>query len=116
LIEFFKNRFAAEMNKGPSSFAPITMELLCRHTWPGNIRELQSVIKFALIQATSSVIVPEFLPPFLLQTPPIRKENLCTDDGHELAQRILDEMPVNVYQEWMRRTDTVLLDCVLKRT
>ena len=38
------------------------MELLLRYPWPGNIRELQSVLRQSLLQATGQVILPEFLP------------------------------------------------------
>src|SRR5262249_6070538 len=32
------------------------------YSWPGNIRELQSVIKQALLQASGAVLLPAFLP------------------------------------------------------
>jgi DNA-binding NtrC family response regulator len=38
------------------------MERLLSYSWPGNIRELQSVLKQALLQATGSVLLPAFLP------------------------------------------------------
>ena len=38
------------------------MELLHRYPWPGNIRELQSVLKQALLQAAGPVLLPDFLP------------------------------------------------------
>jgi two-component system nitrogen regulation response regulator GlnG len=37
--------------------------LLTEYDWPGNIRELQSVIRQSLLNATGPVIVPDFLPP-----------------------------------------------------
>ena len=35
---------------------------LRRHSWPGNIRELQSVLKQALLQASGPSLLPAFLP------------------------------------------------------
>src|SRR3981081_2907132 len=41
---------------------PEAMERLCSYPWPGNIRELQSVLKQALLRATGPVLVPASLP------------------------------------------------------
>src|SRR5262249_60814747 len=35
---------------------------LREHSWPGNIRELQSVLRQALLQASGTVLFPAFLP------------------------------------------------------
>lgn len=39
------------------------LALLVAHRWPGNIRELQNVLRFALIKCKGNVIRPEHLPP-----------------------------------------------------
>ncbi len=41
------------------------LTLLFTHSWPGNIRELQNVLRFALIKCKGNVIRPEHLPPSL---------------------------------------------------
>jgi len=38
------------------------MERLRSYGWPGNIRELQSVLKQALLRASGTVLLPAFLP------------------------------------------------------
>jgi PAS domain S-box-containing protein len=40
-----------------------TLALLIAHRWPGNIRELQNVLRFALIKCKGKVILPQHLPP-----------------------------------------------------
>jgi transcriptional regulator with PAS, ATPase and Fis domain len=40
-----------------------TLALLLAHRWPGNIRELQNVLRFALIKCKGNLIRPEHLPP-----------------------------------------------------
>jgi len=40
-----------------------TLALLIAHRWPGNIRELQNVLRFALIKCKGNVIRAEHLPP-----------------------------------------------------
>jgi transcriptional regulator with PAS, ATPase and Fis domain len=43
------------------SFSPQALELLSRYTWPGNIRELQSVVSRALLSTTERTIGPDDL-------------------------------------------------------
>jgi two-component system nitrogen regulation response regulator GlnG len=42
--------------------SPEALERLRGYSWPGNIRELQSVLKQALLQATGPILLPAFLP------------------------------------------------------
>jgi len=69
LVDYFLARFAREMGKSVRSVPPATMERLRVYPWPGNIRELQSVIKQALLQANGSVLAPEFLPEIVRAAP-----------------------------------------------
>jgi two-component system nitrogen regulation response regulator GlnG len=62
LTEQFLARYARELEKEVHGVSPQALEALIAYRWPGNIRELQSVVKKALIQATGPVLVPEFLP------------------------------------------------------
>ncbi|HEY5998052.1 MAG TPA: sigma-54-dependent Fis family transcriptional regulator [bacterium] len=45
------------------SIARETLALLLAHRWPGNIRELQNVLRFALIKCKGNLLEPEHLPP-----------------------------------------------------
>jgi PAS domain S-box-containing protein len=47
------------------TLSPDTLARLLVHRWPGNIRELQNVLRFALIKCKGDVIRPEHLPPSL---------------------------------------------------
>ena len=55
-------RFSRELGREVRQVAPEALERLCRYPWPGNIRELQSVLKQALLQASGPVLLPAFLP------------------------------------------------------
>ena len=41
------------------------MKRLQHYSWPGNIRELQTVLKHAMLHAIGPILVPDFLPPEL---------------------------------------------------
>jgi formate hydrogenlyase transcriptional activator len=49
LVQHFARQFALRMNKSIEGISIETMDALSRHTWPGNIRELQNVIERAVV-------------------------------------------------------------------
>lgn len=62
LVEHFLARFAKEMSKEPVQASPEVMEVLMRYPWPGNIRELQNVVRRTLALIGHEVIALEDLP------------------------------------------------------
>jgi DNA-binding NtrC family response regulator len=62
LVDHFLRRFNRELSKEVLRVAPATLEILRKHAWPGNLRELQSVLKQALLRATGPILLPDFLP------------------------------------------------------
>lgn len=62
LIETFIRKFNSLMGKTVTGVSPSAMELLMRHKWPGNIRELEHAIEHAFVLVKGDVIKPEHLP------------------------------------------------------
>ena len=62
LIGQFIRQFATDLGKEVVGLSPEAMQLMMRYSWPGNIRELQSAVRQALLQANGSVLLPQFLP------------------------------------------------------
>jgi formate hydrogenlyase transcriptional activator len=56
LIEHFVQKFAKQQGKSIDRIPDEVMEVLQRHDWPGNIRELQNVIERAVIMTTGRVL------------------------------------------------------------
>src|SRR5687767_2099974 len=52
----FAQRAAAEAGKEIQGFAPDALEILERHDWPGNVRQLQHAIDRAVILSTEPVL------------------------------------------------------------
>lgn len=62
LTEHFVKLFNRELGKQVRTIAPAVMEILQRHRWPGNVREFQSAIRYAMVHSTGDVLIPECLP------------------------------------------------------
>jgi two-component system nitrogen regulation response regulator GlnG len=62
LIDYFLQRFETELGTGPKFLAPEARELLLGYHWGGNVRELENVMKRAMVLTTSSMILPHHLP------------------------------------------------------
>lgn len=62
LLQHCVQKFSRELNKDVHSISPEALDLLVHYSWPGNIRELEAVIRQSLLQTTGAVILPEFLP------------------------------------------------------
>jgi len=70
LVDYYLRAFNSEIGKAITDVAPETMEILKRYSWPGNIRELQTVLKHTMLHAIGPILVPEFLPPDLREPAP----------------------------------------------
>jgi sigma-54 dependent transcriptional regulator, acetoin dehydrogenase operon transcriptional activator AcoR len=51
-----------EESGGQATFAPAALDALDRFSWPGNLREMRSVIAVALALAGDGLVLPEHLP------------------------------------------------------
>jgi two-component system nitrogen regulation response regulator GlnG len=126
LVHHFVRRFSQELGKEISQVAPPTMEMLRVHSWPGNVREMQSVLKQALLQASGHVLIPEFLPSHFRKDASDSTE-MRSGFGKEEATvalpalgQFIDEQlrggAVNLYDATLRRMDRILLTRVLQYT
>jgi formate hydrogenlyase transcriptional activator len=64
LVQHFAMHYADRMHKAISAISEEFMEALSRHSWPGNIRELQNCIERSVILARGDVLngsVPELI-------------------------------------------------------
>jgi two-component system nitrogen regulation response regulator GlnG len=64
LVQFYLRRVSRDLGREVREIAPEALERLRDYSWPGNMRELQSVLKQAILRAHGPVLLPEFLPAF----------------------------------------------------
>lgn len=63
LIEHFLKKYSNHMGRSLQKLDPQVQKMLVHHSWPGNIRELQNTIEYALnMSADGQVITMEHLP------------------------------------------------------
>jgi len=62
LAHYFLFRFNRQLGTQVQSISEESLDLLQRYDWPGNVREMQSVIREALIVSAGPTLLPEFLP------------------------------------------------------
>jgi two-component system nitrogen regulation response regulator GlnG len=127
LVRHYLRRFSRELGREVRQVDPEALERLRNGSWPGNIRELQSVLKQALLQASGPVLLPAFLPaissgplhsyPSALQTGEEGATPAGADLGLEafIRQRLRPETQ-DLYADAHRQVDRVLLPRVLEYT
>ncbi len=65
LINHFVNRLNALQGKDIDGLSEDTLQILMRHPFPGNVRELENILEFAFILCPSGFIQVEHLPEYL---------------------------------------------------
>jgi two-component system response regulator GlrR len=63
LVEQFIKRFSEKMGKEVKNVTPGAMQKLMLYDWPGNIRELENTIEFAMAMTQQDVITEELILP-----------------------------------------------------
>lgn len=108
LLEHFLHRFNQSLGKTITGFSQDALRILTTYRWPGNIRQLQSVVRKSMLMATAPVLLPEFLPEEMLDRPVTQLPSI-TEYEDEFGQFCADRQSAgstNLYAEaleWMER-------------
>lgn len=122
LLEYFLNQLTLEMNKTDiEGISPDALELLQTYEWPGNIREMQSVIRQALLNTTGTVITADCLPADVRGDSTSRPQSepesrLPSADLASFIDRRLQEDPTELYAETLEQMERFLITRVLQKT
>src|ERR1700757_251190 len=60
--EFFLNKTNQELNKSVEGFSPDVLQIFYKYNWPGNLRELNNVIKRATLLTSGALVEVSSLP------------------------------------------------------
>ena len=71
LAGHFLDQYSRELGREGVEFDGGVLDALCAYSWPGNIRELQNVVKRTLVTSGSDLISVEDLPPAVAKQAPM---------------------------------------------
>ena len=116
LAHYFLFRYNRDLGTAVGSIAEETLERLQYYSWPGNIRELQSVIREALLRSAGPVLLPEFLPEHIgREATAANLDSLPTGSitWESLAAHVHDELTrgqPGVYRRALEQLDHLLVN------
>jgi two-component system nitrogen regulation response regulator GlnG len=118
LVRYYLRRFSRELARDVRDADPGALERLRGYSWPGNIRELQSVLKQALLQASGSVLLPGFLPDLAGKSSDagVLAESATGFGLEAFIQQRLAPDAQELYAETHRQVDRILLSRALEYT
>lgn len=109
LLEHFLAKFNTSLSKSITGISNEAIELLLQYAWPGNIRELQTALRKAMLMATGPILVPDNFPDTIQNEDAVETSssdrNSDLDVEHFVSQR-LAAGSTDVYAEsleWMER-------------
>jgi two-component system nitrogen regulation response regulator GlnG len=118
LIEHFLPRLGRSLRRQIHSLTPEVQQILHAFDWPGNVRQLQSVLKYAIVQASGDVLTLECLPEDVRSGPADggRGQNPETDLGGltALTEGLLRAGEMDIYRRVCLEMDRVVLGAVLR--
>jgi DNA-binding NtrC family response regulator len=121
LVQHNLRLFGRDLGRDVVEVTPDAMDRLRDYSWPGNIRELQNVLRQALLRLRGQVLLPEFLPEFT------RGADRAGSDGDGAAanrgpdlesfiRRRLANGSEGLHAETLRWVERILLPLVLEHT
>lgn len=123
LLEHFLALLNRQLGKHVKGIAPAALQRLLEYDWPGNIRELQGVLRQAMLQCSGEVLMESNLPaelkPALVQ---YNREKLADtgpvkQSSSGLSQYINERLAAlskDLYAETLAQMETELLTLVLQ--
>ncbi|PIE55911.1 MAG: hypothetical protein CSA34_07135 [Desulfobulbus propionicus] len=94
LAIYFLNKYSLKMDRPLMTFSSEAMELLQYYDWPGNIRELQNSVEYAVNMEPTSTIQHSSLPPGIAQQDvnTKRRKRTLSDKIHGYEKMIINEV------------------------
>jgi two-component system nitrogen regulation response regulator GlnG len=124
LAHYFLFRFNRQLGTMVQSISPEVLELFEAYSWPGNIRELQSVIREALIASTGPTLLPDFLPTVIRReadetaretTPAAAPDDTSWESIEQYVQDAIEAGHQDIYRRALQLFDNLVLNEVMLR-
>lgn len=137
LVNYFRRILNEKLGRKIQEFSEDAIALLHNYSWPGNVRQLFSAVRFAMVQTRSETVFPDSLPAFCRASsshasvsPPTNAQfdagssdtpQLVTSDQHlqevaDLTKQLLAQGSNNIYREVIDAVDRAVLQEVITST
>jgi nitrogen regulation protein NR(I) len=117
LIEHFLRHFSRSLGRDAHSVTTEAQACLLAYDWPGNVRQLQNVLKYAFIQATGGVVTLDCLPENLRPNsgvPAGGPQDVRQLEINSFTTSLLHAGEPDIYRRVSAEMDRVLLEAVLR--
>lgn len=122
LTEHFLNKISAELGIERKHISREAENLLIQYHWPGNIRELENVLKRAVVLTSTDTITPEHLPISISQlSESAEKKKTYLEDLIEAklqlyASKLPPDVEGDLYQTVIEQVEKSLIEKVIRKT
>jgi DNA-binding NtrC family response regulator len=120
LVDYFLRQANRDLDKHVRAVAPEAMCLLREYSWPGNVREVQNVIRQSVLQTTGPVLLPDFLPDSVGMVREAGGAARRAGPGEESLDRLIDERlragSEQLYDDVVGRVEARLVERALSYT
>lgn len=115
LVDYFIRHLGRQFGRNVRHIAPDALQCLLTAPWPGNVRQLQGVIKYGLIKSVGEVMTLENLPEDIRsgEKSVPQAPTLESLDVAELTLRHLRAGDSDIYRLVTREVDKIILETVL---
>jgi two-component system response regulator HydG len=102
--QLFMDKSNENLEKKVTGFSTDVQRIFREYHWPGNLRELRNIIRRAVLLTGEGVVLPEVIPPELINSPPLESADInsakdlkSSFEGQEktLIIKTLEEMRFN---------------------
>jgi len=83
LVDLFVKKYSRQYEKRVKGVSPAAIDLLMKHPWEGNIRELKNVINSVTLFCKGDVLLPEDFDSLLNVKTALKKPDLDLDNGED---------------------------------
>jgi len=121
LVEFFIQKANSEFNSETNRCSDKAMEILVKHSWPGNIRELENTIQRACLLSQGSTLSASDFPQLANSKDQEKQEDCALESLIEnklrtsLAQRDIVEIN-DLYEMVLHQMERPLIQIILDKT
>ncbi len=102
------------------TYSEEVLDALTAYRWPGNIRELENTIQYAIVNAETDVIKLEDLPAKVFEMSPGAGKSSTSHDLYKLALDIIESEILsegnNAYDEFMKIVEYPIIKAILDKT